>query len=336
VLVFLKKYWGVFFVLLCNFLSMHDLLGMQKPTRKTVGIFAHGLGGNASQVRNYRSLFDCDCIGVNGPEVAHDFFSSCLGQDGDIDAIVQEIIKQVKAGNDIIGIGFSKGAATWINVIGWLAENKPELLKYIKVLILDSPFAAPENVSVKAFEQLEQVKKSGEMSVGASISDLFKNYDADGRTPIKAVTEQWGQIKKKDMLIVLTHSNGDNLINIKDSRLLCAAMVKYGFKPYFIQMSMGRHGMAFSDPHNKVIDKIRTVFVKYKMFYLFSEDFFKEREFVIDDFGFADPVNVFCDGGVINKKGKVVITAEGERWLAEMRPYLSGLDKFLEKIKSLF
>lgn len=169
------------------------------------------------------------------------------------------------------------------------------------------------------------------------INGWLINYDPEDITPIRAVTEQWGDVKQKDMLIVLVHSQVDNLIDVKDSRILCDAMVKKGFKPYFIATALGRHGFAFSDSDNKVTGKIRTVLVKHKLFSLFSKDFFIDRSVVVDEYGFSDPTNIFCEGGVIkNKDGKIKLTSQGDQWMYDMRPYLSGFEKFCETVKSFF
>ena len=245
-------------------------------------IFAHGLGGDASQGCCYQDFIGCPITGNDGPEWDQTIHGdnrgpqqSHLAQDGDIEVIVKQI--EANAEKNLILLGVSKGAATMINTVGWLASNDVNTLNCIKAVVLDSPFTSPETVAANIVKKQTTnflspldswiaggIGSSLGSSVDSSISrplvttiesKIYPNYDPAGITPIKAITEQWHAVDR-DMVIVFVHSEEDSLITINDSRLLYHELKKMGFKNlYLIEASLGCHANAFWGPYGIFIKR---------------------------------------------------------------------------------
>ena len=251
---------------------------------KYVAIFAHGLGGDASQKCFYHDLIGCPIFGENGPEWNKDLYGhkagpqqSCLAQRADIDIVTKQLNEHVK--EDIILLGISKGAATMLNTVGWLAENNSVTLKNIKAVILDSPFASPEEVAANI---IGETSKSffgntigGSMKSSASslsfamkygIKKNFPNYDQQGITPLKSVQNLWKNVDK-NMVIVFIHSSKDSLISIDDSRHLYKELKKHGFKNlYLIEACDGAHGNVCWGPDKaSIFEKLCLIYVKHNL-----------------------------------------------------------------------
>ena len=223
-------------------------------------IFAHGLGGNAEHMIRYQNFIGCDIIGENGPEVLSlnprtiDPRQSCLAQDNDI-AVVTRQIRAQEEQNPLVLMGVSKGAATMINTIGWLADNQPQELNKIKAVILDSPFASPESVGVNvAYQNTCSLMPSPVAWLASSIAipQVYRNYDPHDITPIKAITNQWHKVDR-NLVIVFIHSTQDTLISYRDSRRLYGELKKLGFNNLYLIQTRGEHGKIFWGPSQEMI-----------------------------------------------------------------------------------
>ncbi|MFA5306992.1 MAG: hypothetical protein WC365_06105 [Candidatus Babeliales bacterium] len=235
----------------------------QKPF---ITLFAHGLGGDATQGVYYSGFVGCPIIGIDGPEWGYYRSGpqqSCLAQDADIQAIQEEVEKNVQ--NNIILLGVSKGAATMLNTIGWIACKAPHHLNSIKAVIVDSPFTNPESVA-------EHLVKHYLGSIGTSMRSTFNfletkmypNYDPQGITPFKTITQQW-QYVDRNMVVVFIHSQKDELISVNDSRLLYRELKKLQFSNvYLIEARAGSHGNVCWGPYkNEIFEKLCLIYMKH-------------------------------------------------------------------------
>ncbi|MFH1832105.1 MAG: hypothetical protein ABH827_04890 [bacterium] len=197
-------------------------------------LYAHGLGRKTSEAQNYCDLIHEKIIGVCGPEwdgtdsSVKACLNSHLGQGRDVDAVVQEIKKNIEQDSsvEIVLVGFSKGATTMLNVFLRFLQEKSDYLKHIKAIILDSPFADPANVLFYKmglfFPKNYDVKKSISIKDIALMSD---NFDSD-------------------IVIVFMHLQKDIIVPINDSRQLYVELKELGFfnNLYLIEVPGGGHG----------------------------------------------------------------------------------------------
>ncbi len=246
------------------------LLTSSEAPAAHVTIFAHGLGGDATQRHPYEPFIG-PMIGENGPEWNETVYGhkagrwqSCLGQDDDVKVIAKQIAEHTE--KNIILAGVSKGAATIINTVGHLAEIRPDLLSNVSALILDAPFDRPETAAAHMVKSAAQRQRTGGSSLGSLLawsmeisaaSPRFESiaryaqtwlyrYNPAGITPIKAVLSQWPLITNKTMVIALVHSQDDEVISVDASRRLYVELQALGFKnTYLVEPARGWHANAF-------------------------------------------------------------------------------------------
>ena len=259
-------------------------LASYAATNQTIftAIFAHGLGGQAFHGEAYSDFFCCPIIAENGPEWNHNIYGdnagpeqSCLAQEDDIKVIEKQIETHLQ--ENIVLLGVSKGAATMINTVGWLADNHPSYLNNVKAVILDSPFSCPETVAVNVVKH--QIGGNIGECIGSSIDNscirpivkkletrIYPNYDPQGITPIKSIKQQWSHVDK-DMVIVFVHSKKDQLISINDSRVLYLELKKLGFKNlYLIEAVDGAHGNVFwGSDKGGILEKLCLIYLKHDL-----------------------------------------------------------------------
>lgn len=263
---------------------------MQNEALPYTAIFAHGLGGNADQGKYYNNFIGCSITGQDGPEWDKSRYQdgnmgpqqSYLAQEADVVVIVRQIMEQVQ--KNIILLGVSKGAATMIDTVGLLALHHPEALNNVKAVILDSPFACPERVAAGIARRLPT------QLLGSTIGDCvetctngpiirsiiqrlfvplsYPNYNPDGITPIKAVTDLWSKpTVNRDMVLVFIHSQQDKLIPIDNSRELYVELKKLGFKNlYLIEAPRGGHGNVCWGPDGEdIFKKLCLIYKKHNL-----------------------------------------------------------------------
>jgi predicted esterase len=228
----------------------------QTPYTDCVYIFAHGLGSNHTHVEPYRHFgiipSFCTALSQDGPEVASGYHASALGQDGDIAVITKQIEQACQANPNckIVGVGVSKGAATWVNTFGKLAREKSPYLKNIKALVIESSFTQAQDVAFSFVPTGFQSSCSSSMN--SLISWQFPNFKSDGMHPITSIAS-WGAADK-DTLIILVHSRKDQLIPFTHSEQLYKAIQQQGFKNvHLIEASAGEHGNVFWGPDGRAV-----------------------------------------------------------------------------------
>jgi hypothetical protein len=284
--MFIKNIFKCFILIfgICTSTSLSNAMHSTKNHTEYTTIFAHGLGGDRKQVQYYENaVIGGKIIAENGPEWQdREYFEtrrpeleSCLAQDADIKVITQQMEKLPN--ENIILLGVSKGAATMINTMGYLSVQKSPRLNNIKAVIVESPFAVPENVALNIIRKScgsffgPCMKTSCDTSLGHYVlkkieTKLYPNYKPKGITPIKAVKEQWNNVDKNTVIIFI-HSKTDTLISINDSRLLYSELQKLGFKNlYFIEALNGEHGNVFWGPdQDSVIKKLSLIYAKHNL-----------------------------------------------------------------------
>ncbi|MFH1832104.1 MAG: hypothetical protein ABH827_04885 [bacterium] len=343
-----KKYvCFVSFLFISNF-----VFAMQQDSYRA--IFAHGLGGTILQMRFYNQFFGCKMIGEEGPEWASVWSKkdsgvkqSCLGQNDDINVIVKQLETCFKEKKEVVGVAVSKGAATWINTIGWLAELRPKYLAHIKALVLESPFATPATIPVHAFGNFLGIERLINMFGCSQVPEEFvrsqyKNYNPKGITPLKAITTQWCKdAVDRNMVVVFLHSKKDRLISINDSRRLYIELKKLKFKNvYLIEIAAGEHANICFDSrwHVKedILEKLSVIYAYNKLFKIMPvvgktfrsrlREFYIEKgesKMVTQDEGLTFDEEFFVQS--------IELTEAGKDLLQEMQP---SIEQVQERMKS--
>lgn len=186
-------------------------------------IFAHGLGGNETQVRFYKDLvgsaqqtirsFNFPHVIPNKKKINTKKVS--LAQNLEIDAL-DAACKKVEG--DRILAGVSLGASTILTYVGM---RQP----LVKALILESPFDSVNAVikhQAGKWRYLPGINSIGNAFIKFG---MYPAYDPDGVTPKQAIN-----YISKDIPILLIHSKKDEFIPIKCSRKLYRMLVKRGHK----------------------------------------------------------------------------------------------------------
>lgn len=244
-------------------------------TEDHITIFAHGLGGNKkSGERLYKNIIGGKIIGENGPDVNFRH-QTCLAQDADINIVIEQIKENSEKNLTLSGI--SKGAATMINTIGTLSEQKPELLQHVKAVIIDSPFISPESVVHNVIRSkfprffqgiIDETLKTTPLRflTKYALKKLYPAYDPKKITPLKSIQELWRNVDK-NIVIILIHSQKDSLINVNDSRMLYLELKKLGFNNlYFIETTQGAHGKAdWGIENDLVLQALHGIYLKHNL-----------------------------------------------------------------------
>lgn len=163
-----------------------------------------------------------------------------VAQRNDITTLT-DVINTVKSDKKIIGFGYSRGASTWLTTLG---SNK-ELGEEIACIILEAPFAHMHNVALfswikfcvdfihKHFPYFNPMRWNEQIFVL-----LFNEYKFEDIQPIATAT----LIKRKDIPILLVHSQQDTIIPINDSRQIYCALQEAGHTNVFLlELPNGYH-----------------------------------------------------------------------------------------------
>jgi hypothetical protein len=250
-----------------------------------INIFAHGLGGTAgSGLKGYKEFIGGFITGKNGPEWNADLYGkyagplqSSLAQEADIAVVADQIVQYPHA--KLILSGVSKGAATMVNTVGWLAVNNPLLLERVAAVIVESPFDSMESAAANMMHTV--VEKFGSAHIATDAETTldsycvrplgkyfervrFKNYKSDGISPIKAVREMWPHVNK-NMVVVFVHSQEDEVISVNASRILYATLKEHGFQNlYYIETEKGAHANVFWGADKKlVLEQLCYIYIQH-------------------------------------------------------------------------
>jgi hypothetical protein len=252
----------------CSCKSATDANQILDNKKEFVYIFAHGLGMNSKHVWAYKASGvipkGCTVLSKDGPEVAKGLQYSSLGQEKDINIIIDQIEEACKQNKDckIIGVGVSKGAATWVNTIGTLAKQKSHYLKNIKALVIESSFTRVQDVAVNSIPKYLQ-SACPACVINAILNWKYPNFDTHGSQPIESIT-QWDGLDKQTV-IVFVHSHRDKFIPFEQTKMLFDAASQLEFKNlYLIEAFGGGHANVVCGPDGqKVCSELCAIYKKH-------------------------------------------------------------------------
>jgi len=237
-------------ILILLFLGL-TMISTLSPNDKIVTIFAHGLGGDATQGRYYHvdsneqySFIQTALITFNFKDAGNPFLS-CLGQEADT-ACLHEICKKYTCA---ILVGCSRGAATIAN---YLATYQP---KNIVAAILESPFDQVSNVIKPrpGLENLELIAPS-----------MYPNYKPNGLQPIKVAERIPHNIP-----ILIVASKQDSLIPYTSTENLYNKIVASGHKKaHLLITKKGAHANILFEKNGYIFrDAVHAFFKEYDLPY---------------------------------------------------------------------
>ncbi len=252
-----------------------------------VNIYAHGLTTNATASTRYKHYVGGEFVAQDGPEWHHGHadqagtLQSCLGQLGDILVVADQLKPYRNSDKKIILSGASKGAATIINTVGFLAAYEPSLLRGLAAVIVDSPFDTIGRVAVSL---ASSVGYSLGGQTWATIAEMlasnryaqwlvppltkrgFCNYDPEDIVPLTSVQELWRYVDK-NVVVVFVHSQEDAIISVDASRTLYIELKKQGFNNlYFIETEQGEHVDALWGPQGEeVFEKLCYIYTHHNL-----------------------------------------------------------------------
>ncbi len=235
-------------------------LSIVLKAEETVVVYAHGLGDDNFKASLVDPLFPhYSLYGNSGPENV-DETKVCMGQEGDIKQIIAACEAALKNHNSpkIVAFGVSKGAASWINTLGYLNKSldpqHKKIISCIKAAVLIAPFA----------DLFESELLTGRLGIFGSLAKKFAlpDFFGIGRTITASIAKQFlpaydakgmhpiTSIKKlpNDLPIFLGHSTQDELIPIKHSRMIYQKLVEkekstnnLNNKTYLFEFDGGAH-----------------------------------------------------------------------------------------------
>jgi predicted esterase len=239
-MIFLRH---VFFYFLLVFMSYNVF-----ATDSYVYIFAHGLGGNNFQFIPYvnHGIMSSSCTihSGNGPEVQGGQDQAVLGQERDVQIVIDKIKMAYRydSGCKIILIGVSKGAATMINVIHTLSLKRSwRYTENIVGLILESPFYRMQEVY--SCWWLPQIIRFNWLT-SSILKNFFPSFNSEGLQPANSINSF--ENFNKNMIVVFAHSKMDALIPFDHSERMYEILRKQNFdNVYFLKKDQGAHANIF-------------------------------------------------------------------------------------------
>lgn len=214
-------------------------------------VFAHGLCAGKEHYRGYvkggcssldRYLFDGDDYSFTSFDFqemmqteAGDYHlvptpgAASLGQEGDI-ARLKRVV-ELFPDESVVGMGVSRGAATWITMLG----SYPDLGKKIKALILESPFASTSDIAVHMAGDIPVISR---LIAAIASYILLAEHNLFGIQPIKVIENVPTTIP-----IMIVHSHEDRLIPMSHARRLYHALKKQRRNNvHLLELKHGPHG----------------------------------------------------------------------------------------------
>lgn len=160
----------------------------------------------------------------------------------------------------LIGFGYSRGAATWLTMLGTTTTSKT-----IAALILESPFAIMQNVAVYnivsyAVACANVLIPSVDLITTSNtiFNSIFQNYNLAGIQPINVA-----HLIDKNIPIMLVHSQQDTIIPINDSRNLYLKLKEAGHQHvYLVELKQGVHAALLWGPEGELYRNVVHAFYK--------------------------------------------------------------------------
>lgn len=289
-------------LLLTLIISSLPLFLQAEEKKKVVSIYSHGFGGSKMRVlllsKGYdgilsyfygqhesmlnigKYLFNPDkhhIVSFNYPDVAIDFGifgslpnleSANVAQKDDIKTL-HKVLRRYRNNKEIIGYGYSRGAATWITALG--CNYLPDDVTLPKALILEAPFATIKSSSLfsfikGAFDALLQTfpyaRTLRNQITQAVFNGLIQQHDLNGIQPINVAHNIDTSIP-----ILLVHAQDDPIIPINDTREIYLKLLKSGRKNvYLLELPKGGHGLClWGEYGNLYCSAVHAFYKKYNL-----------------------------------------------------------------------
>lgn len=214
-----------------NFNAAQELLpGIHNHDIPTV--FGHGLGGTKNQGKYYQAKHANETAFIEGPlEIFNfrdstDLYTSCLGQDDDINTVHHHCKKHKK----VMYVGVSRGAATGANYLGKMQPNN------VVCAILESPYDSGQSVISNIIGPFANFPGLTSL-LYQSAAQQFPNYNPKGIHPIDVAHKI-----PKNTVVMIVCSKEDKLIPISASINIYNKMRESGHQQaYLLVLDHGKH-----------------------------------------------------------------------------------------------
>ena len=274
----LKKLRPLCFLLILSFIYSSSICPLDNTIaganqnlndkKEIVYIFAHGLGMNSKHVWAYKASGviprGYTVFSQDGSEVAKGPQYSSLGQEDDINIIINQVEAACKQNNhcNIIGVGVSKGAATWINTISVLIKQKSPYLKNIKALVIESSFTRVQDVALNSIPKSLQAVCPYYV-INSILNWKYPNFNTHGIQPIDSIA-QWKELDK-ETVIIFVHSHRDKFIPFEQTKILFDAASRLELKNlYLIEAFGGGHANVVCGPDGqRVCAELSAIYKKH-------------------------------------------------------------------------
>lgn len=207
------------------------------PVRPIVVIFAHGLGGDASQVNWYNGTHEKDfnivgskCISFDFPDAKNQETIN-LAQELDVETL-RGVCSNYTTTHDIVLVGLSRGASTILNYAARYPQG-------IRALVVESPFTSLDSIIYNKLNQYHVGWIPGATSVAtwAVNTFVFPKYDKNGMKPIDSI-----KILDPNIPVLFVHSSKDQLINCNNSQEMYLLRKKSGCNHvYYSELTQSPH-----------------------------------------------------------------------------------------------
>lgn len=200
-----------------------NLNAQQDSSIPTFVFFSHGLGASSQQATNYagpKKILPYEWFSFNYPEAETGSLENVtLGQDNEIALFNKafcEMIASLKQRNihrfNIIVMGVSRGASTIIN---WMATASKKIVKYVTLVILESPFDSVETIIKQRRDDL-WLTYIAPLPIVRYITKKIAcgRYDHKGIHPRDSIVK----IKRKDIPLFIIWSKKDRVVPYTSSK----------------------------------------------------------------------------------------------------------------------
>ncbi len=195
-------------------------------------IFGHGLGGTKNQGKYYQAKHSDEQAFIEGSlEIFNfrdysDIYTSCLGQDDDINTL-HHICKKHKK---VMYVGVSRGAATGANYLGKMQPNN------VVCAILESPYDSGQSVISNIIGPFSNFPGLTSL-LYRSAAQQFPNYNPNGIHPIEVAHKI-----PQHIAVLIVCSKEDKLIPTSASVHIYNKIRESGHQhAYLLLLDHGKH-----------------------------------------------------------------------------------------------
>jgi len=208
-------------------------------------LYAHGLADTQAQADNYQGvLFEGPVYTFDFPDATTQFWrvnftKTSLGQRPEIEHLKNKLDDRLERDPEakFVGIGVSRGAATWLNLMGSYAPEE------VKALVLESP---PDSM---------------ETAIGAGlhpfVPGIFMEYDTKGEQPRDTVHSI-----PKDLPILIICTKEDHLVPYASTIELYRLLKEEHPNVHILVFESGRHAKFVLGKHRQTYRNVAHAFYK--------------------------------------------------------------------------